>query len=230
MSKTQKTEPAARDTAADAYGKSTGVTAIGPDGIETEIDAISKAAEAENDVSLASDAALDGDIQQGEGRRIATAFAMKSFLPDQDWIMKNVVAKGRGTHELVGRIFGTATRAIRKTNDWQGKQLESIALEGTFEAEFKLTGEVRAVSVTFLPRAFALQVEVALASGAEAAHLDVDIGLEATGKTIPYEWTVTSYLEGRAERAMRALRGSRRIGQPALPGLSGPRQAAIAAE
>jgi hypothetical protein len=49
----------------------------------------------------------------------------------------------------------------------------------------------------------------------------VDIGVEATGKTIPYEWTVTAYLEGKAENAIKALRDRRKPQlQIAAPGAS----------
>lgn len=155
-------------------------------------------------------------VVDGDGVRVSRAFAMKNFLPDPDWINKNVVANGRGSHVIVGRVYGLATKAEPRTVDWQGKVIQSVALHGAFQAESRLTGEVRSVNLLFLPMAFASQVEAALRmEGSPSVEMDVDIGLEATGKPIPYEWTVTSYLEGRAERALRQLRGRRQIGQPA---------------
>lgn len=43
-----------------------------------------------------------------------------------------------------------------------------------------------------------------------AVELDCDIGLEATGKTIPYEWVVIAYREGEAMDVLKRLRNSRK--------------------
>lgn len=174
----------------------------------------------------------DGEIVQSSGVRARKAWAMKNFLPgnSQAWINAEVVAKGKGTHVIVGRIIGQALRADRKAVDWQGKQLESIALTGQFEAIPVHSNVPQAFSVLYLPMAFALQVEQALQSeGVRSVPLDVDIGVEATGKTIAFEWTVTSYLEGSAQRAMRRLRESRQTGRAALPAPSKPAPLSLAA-
>lgn len=43
-----------------------------------------------------------------------------------------------------------------------------------------------------------------------AVELDCDIGLEATGKMIPYEWVVIAYREGEAMDVLKRLRNSRK--------------------
>ena len=54
-------------------------------------------------------------------------------------------------------------------------------------------------------------VETAFAlPGVQRAELDVDIGLEATGRTIPYEWVVVSHIGGEAQRALRAVKARQR--------------------
>ena len=134
--------------------------------------------------------------------------------------MVNVVGKGKGTHIAVGRVFGVAYEAETRTNKVSRggaeQELTSIGLKGLFQAE-RLDGQTQTFSLLFLPMAFAEQIAMALnLPDTKQADFDVDIGVIATGKTIPYEWTVTSYIEGRAERALRQMRGTRRIGQPAV--------------
>ena len=158
--------------------------------------------------------------EASNGTRARRAWSMKNFITDPDWINVNIVSKGRGYHTLVGRIVGMANSAQRRENVIKkpgrpDETVVSVALVGLFTAQ-TVEGAEHSFSMLFLPMAFAEQVEAALAlDGVKGVPIDVDIGLEATGKTIPYEWTVTSYLEGRAQRALRKLVSARQIGKPA---------------
>lgn len=167
-----------------------------------------------------------GEIEEtSSGVRVRRAFTMKMFLPDDNWIAQNVVAGGKGTHRIVGRVFGAVIGAEERTNTivkgGKSETVRSIALKGTFEAQSALDGATETFSLLFLPMAFAEQAAAALSiNEGESLKMDVDIGLEATGKTIPYEWTVHTYYRGKAERAMRSMRDARRPGQP--PAIGSP--------
>lgn len=186
------------------------------------VDAADELAQAENELTTRA-AEIDLPVQ-GEGVRVRRAFMMKNFLPDpstggvKQWIMQNVVSHGPGTHVSVGRIYGmvyeSEPRETKQTANGVEKSIKSVALSGDLEA-VSMAGEVSRFDMLFLPMAFAAQIHRALQSGANHVELDVDIGIAASGGNIPYEWTVTSYLSGKAERALGRMRAARQIGQPA---------------
>lgn len=151
-----------------------------------------------------------------KGLRARKAFMLKQLVPSPDWIMKNVVAGGKGTQITVGRVYGIVTRVERKTNTLNdGKVVASIALMGAFQSESYVTDELSEAASVYLPLAYAEQVATAFENDKEmtSAEVDVDIGIEATGKTIPYEWVIIAFTEGAAVNVLRRLKGSR--GRPA---------------
>lgn len=195
-----------------------------------EIEEMDRVAEAENTQIAKLDQQTTDAPESGTGIRIRRAFTMKNFLPAGDvntWIAANVISKGVGAHCMVGRIYGSVSAWEPRETQWKSnrpgegeKTIKSIALSGNLQAEHAETGEIITMDMVFLPMAFASQVARALQSNpGSAVEMDIDIGIESTGKAIPYEWTVTSYLSGRAERQLRQLRNSRRIGQ-AAPGVA----------
>lgn len=200
-------------------------------GSTDEVEELNAATENLNSqVALADRGMTEADTPEaGAGVRIRRAFTMKNFLPGGDvntWIAANVISKGVGFHRMVGRIYGTVQAWEPRETLWKGrpgegeKTIKSIALSGNLQAENADTGEIVTMDMVFLPMAFAAQVSRAMeANPGASVEMDVDVGIESTGKAIPYEWTVTSYLSGRAERQLRQLRNSRRIGQPA-PGVA----------
>lgn len=168
-----------------------------------------------------------------EGVRARRAFMLKFLIGgDGDWINKNIVAKGKGTQAIVGRIYGVCMGTEKKSNVLpDGGMSESIVLFGQFEYESAVTGEVGQASSCYLPMAYAQQVATVFASQPEtkALEVDVDIGLEATGKTIPYEWLVINH-SGVEASLLTKLRSRRRPGQKAIAGgQSEPAPAALAA-
>lgn len=160
------------------------------------------------------------------GVRVRRAFMLKQFLPNPDWINVNIVAKGKGTRAVVGRVFGIATGVERKVNTLpDGTPSESIVLKGTFQADGYVTGETGESSNVYLPMAYAEQVATIFAQGeVNTVEIDCDIGIEATGKTIPYEWVVIAFREGEQMDVLKRLRNSR--GRPTNL-LTGPGAAAI---
>lgn len=171
-------------------------------------------------------------VQDAKGFQVRKAFAMKQFLPHPNWINQNIVAHGQGTRATLGRVFGIATATERKrTTMNDGTVSESIYVKGSFEAESYIDGTVSRSAGVFLPMAYAEQIELALMpskneKGEEvrtvfSAEIDCDIGLEATGKIIPYAWTVTAFREGAEMDVLKRVRSTRAKPQNVLSAPTG---------
>lgn len=145
-----------------------------------------------------------------DGTRARRALMLKQFLPDPDWINKNIVAGGKGTRGTIGRIYGIATGYDRKMNVLpDGSQSESIFVKGMFQSEGFITGELSEASGVYFPMAYAEKIAACFDMGVKTVEVDCDIGLEATGKTIPYEWVVIAFREGQEMDVLRRIRGTR---------------------
>jgi hypothetical protein len=129
------------------------------------------------------------------GRLLRTVITTKDFLAGSDaFTFVNGLPKGSvatlGT--LAGEIYGVE----KKVSDWQGKQLTSYWLKGTFEAVVASTGEVFMAGEAILPRAYGVQVYNAFKDlGVRMITLGVTVGLRLSGRTgIPYEWVVRDHM------------------------------------
>lgn len=174
---------------------------------EASVPAVSTEAPAEPAAEPSADAG------EPHGVRARRALMLKQLLPDHDWINKNIVAHGKGSRGLVGRIYGMATSAVRKTNTLpDGSLTESISVNGVFSAESYLTGEISEASNVYFPMAYAEKLEALFISQPDikVIEVDTDIGLEATGKTIPYEWVIVTYREGEEMAVLKRLKNSRK--------------------
>lgn len=167
--------------------------------------------------------AAEGSVQT-HGVRARRALMLKQLLPNPDWINKNIVAGGKGTRGVIGRIYGIVTSTTRKTNVLpDGTPSESVACGGVLTSESYITGEISECSVAYFPAAYSEKIEALFKSDKDlkVVEVDVDIGLEATGKTIPYEWVIIAYREGAEMAVMKRLRASR--GRPAQLLLTPPK-------
>jgi len=160
-----------------------------------------------------------------EGVRARRAIMLKQFLPGDgiDWIMKNVVSQGKGTRATFGRVYGTCTGYEIKTGSLpDGTPSQSIALKGDFETENFMTGEIGSGTLAFIPAAYAEKVQAIFDANAitnaegqvignhvRTVEVDIDVGVEATGKPIPYEWVVIAFKEGSEMAVLKKLRNSR---------------------
>ena len=180
--------------------------------------------------------ATEASVEAGEGASVIEggarqrrAVMLKHFIPDADWINKNVVAGGKGTQKLVGRIFGMATGYENRENTLpDGSISKSIFVKGIFETENYLDGTVARAGGVYFPLAYAEQIKAAFDADAtvKVIEVDTDIGLEATGKTIPYEWVVIAHVEGKEMSPLKRLKSSR--GRPAnAPRLTAPAEPAM---
>ena len=145
-----------------------------------------------------------------EGVRVTSVLTMKRFAT-QEWILQNCVVRGKGSRSAVARIIGAAIGWETKITEFQGERLESIALSGTFEGTSYVTGEIIQATMVYLPMAYARQVAMAFSDETvKLVELDLDIGVEATGKSIPYEWTCTSFVSGTESNILTRLRNRRK--------------------
>ena len=147
-----------------------------------------------------------------EGVRARRAFMPKLFIPSADWINTEVVSQGKGTRATLGRVYGSAFETIRKSQTLpNGAQSETIAIKGIFQAEDYRTGEISEASMLYLPMSYAEKLEGVFKAlpDAKMIEVDCDIGIEATGKPIPYEWVITAFREGAEMEIIKRLRNSR---------------------
>jgi hypothetical protein len=172
------------------------------DALTGEIEAIEAEAEA---LREAGDAPLS---EQVDPRRVQTLITTRDFVPGGDtaWLVQNVASKPRGTIVMLGQLAGVVHRIEQHKSDYKGKTLDSVWLFGAFEARIAETGEIKSSVCAILPNAFGRMIEEAFRQGADRAHLDIDIGVEATGRAIPYEWAIWSHMGGETQRALKALR------------------------
>lgn len=179
---------------------------------------------AKNNNTVEENRAETAAPEQSQGVRARRAIMMREFIPSQDWVNKEVIAKGKGTVAVLGRVFGFVTGVTEKAGKLpNGEPSVSIIANGQFETENYLTGEVSQASAVYFPAAFSesLKAQFAADKAVEVIQVDTDIGLEATGKTIPYSWYVCNHVEGVEQTPLRALRGKR--GRPAnVPALAAP--------
>jgi hypothetical protein len=176
--------------------------------------------------SVSPQAAATGAVESvtTEGVRARRAFMLKQLIPDQDWIMKNVVANGKGTRATIGRVWGIANGCTDKVNTLpDGSPSSSIVLQGAFNTESYITGELSEASNAYLPMAYAEKLKALFAAdkSIQVIEVDCDVGIEATGKTIPYEWVITAFREGEEMAVLKRIRGARQKPKNLLVGSGG---------
>lgn len=154
----------------------------------------------------------DEPAPSGQGVRTRRVIVLKQFVPGPDWINQNVVAKGKGTQVMIGRIYGVAFEVGRKTGTLpDGSPSENIFVRGQFESLNYITGEVGEASTVYFPKAYAEKLEMVFKGDEtiKVVEVDVDVGVEATGKTIPYEWVTVAFVEGGKAATLKRLRTAR---------------------
>lgn len=157
--------------------------------------------------------------------RTRRALTMKNFVPDIDWINQNVVSKGKGAKAFIGRVFGIVTGTeIKEGKLPNGDPSKMVVCRGVFESENYLDGEVSEFSAVFFPNAFAdrLHAMFEMDSGLKSVEIDCDVGIEATGKSIPYSWVIVNNVEDDSKNPLHRLRISRQRPKEAAKLLAPP--------
>lgn len=147
------------------------------------------------------------------GRRIDALISPRSFVSMEE-AQAMVAGKPRGWNMPIGRIIGYAKRGERRDSKAPVKPgadplPPSYFINGTFECTSLMDGTIRTAPWLILPRAAGDMMETAFNSGgAERVLLDIELGIEATGRAIPYTYTVTAYgtRETADQKALSALR------------------------
>jgi hypothetical protein len=147
------------------------------------------------------------EFDQDEGTIQNSVIVNADFLPDRDrnWPIRHVASRGIGFKVVMGQLAGIATSAERRVSEWQGKELMSIWLHGNFTATIRATGELIEASSVIPPQAYAAKVERMLGLGVGKVEVDIDVGLQATGRNIPYRWFASDYSESEEREAARAI-------------------------
>lgn len=168
-----------------------------------------------------------GQVSDSEqGVRSRKAFMVNQFAPSIDWINKTVVSGGKGTRMILGRLCGFVYKTTSKQQQMRDASfITTIALHGVFKSEDYQTGEISECGVAYLPSGVPIQEKIAAIfensrpikedgtkgdPAVKMVEIDLDIGLEATGKALPYTWIVIQHIEGEAFEPMRRLWNSRK--------------------
>jgi len=169
-----------------------------------------------------------------EGQLIETFISPRDFA-EIEWLHQNVSSQPAGYHVTLGRIAGYATNGEERESGLRLKPGEkapppSFWVKGQFEGTNLASGEVKTAPWLILPRSAGELLKGAFQSGAERVLLDLEIGAQATGKAIPYRWTVRAFgtASGEAQKVVAMIRarqearakaqGAARIEhQPSLP-------------
>ena len=127
--------------------------------------------------------------------RARKTIMMPQFIPSKDWIDKEVIAKGKGTVIIVGRVYGIVMDAKEKlTKLPSGETQSSIALLGMFEATNLHDKERSDANVAYLSGDEARRMQEECKKH-KALFYDVDIVISHSGKgwemaAVPHAGTV----------------------------------------
>lgn len=131
------------------------------------------------------------------GQLIETFISPRDFA-SIEWLHQNVSSQPAGYHVTLGRIAGYATNGEERESSINVKAGEkkpppSFWVHGQFESQSLATGEVKTAPWCILPRSAGELLKGAFQAGAERVLLDLEVGAQATGKALPYRWTVRAY-------------------------------------
>jgi hypothetical protein len=152
----------------------------------------------------AADAAAQVEFNR-EGRLARTVITTKDFLADA--LPADLIAGvAKGTVVTLGTIAGEIYSAEKRQGEYQGKTLESIWLNGVFQAVVGSTGEVFTAGQAILPKSYGVQVLNAFKDlGVTAITLACTVGLRPSGRPIPYEWVVRDHVAHAAASRVAAV-------------------------
>jgi hypothetical protein len=146
-----------------------------------------------------------------EGLRLENLISPRSFIAAER-LSAFYAGKARGADPMaLGHLAGYVRGYERRESTLPVKPGEkaaapSVWLRGVFEATVYETGEIKSGSCLILPRVMGEALADALDAGETNALLDVELGVEATGKMIPYTYTIKSFHANRAQAAITAIR------------------------
>lgn len=135
-----------------------------------------------------------------QGRLVDNAITTKDFVNKTD-ATRFGVNNPPGTVKWLGTIIGKTIGGKEKvTVQPDGTPLRSFQFEGAFEAEMYETGEIKSARSVFLPKAIATELELTLKEvqanpedGESSVVFAIEIGLEASDRTIPYGYKVRAF-------------------------------------
>lgn len=150
------------------------------------------------------------DPSDAEGMRLENYVSPRTFVDVKD-IVPLLAAVPVGQPVGIGHIAGFVTSYERRESSLPVKPGEkvppaSIWLRGVFDATSYQTGEITRATWAILPRVMGELIAEAMDNNEGEAVLDIELGVAATGKTIPYRYTVTTYRATRQQAALAAIR------------------------
>lgn len=174
-----------------------------------EIEAIGNAAEAIEAEGIEADEYLAAEAISDEGQVKRRAITPRDLMGpgEKDQMLAELMVQPIGTFFLLGSLVGKVAATEEQTNEYKGEKLKSIVCIGAFDLVNARTGEITQSTRCYLPLAEAedIAASLLLAPGSKVV-IDCDIGIEKTGRNIPYMWTVKSHTESEMQRDLLELK------------------------
>jgi hypothetical protein len=134
---------------------------------------------------------------------ISSKFFRGTYTQD-DMLQMLYAAKAAGKENYVplGKLRGEGvsfeTTINRSDDPEMAKREPSVLIVGKFEAINYETGEVKMAAGAYLPIYFRKMIVAQLGTG-ESANMAVEIGIELTGRTIPFAYCVSPLLKWQSD-------------------------------
>ncbi len=168
---------------------------------------------------------------------LSSKFFRGSLTPEGivEELMKLKIAN-KPNYMPLGKLFGHALGFEETVLDPDvpqpaNKKGPSILLLGQFKGLCYETGELKEAAGAYVPNYFRKmvqgQIEAARATG-QGALFAIEMGVELTGRTIPFAWVVTNLVPDDAASPMGQLEA--KLGNLGIPLISGPDNKPIALE
>lgn len=130
-------------------------------------------------------------------------------------------ASGSGIYKAMGQLVGRGADFEDQTNtitkkDGTAETRDSIFIAGEFEAVCFMTGEVTKATGAYLPAYFAKMIKAMIKSG-DTPMFAVEIGVELTGRSIPWGWVVTDLVPADKDSPLEKLKAKLPGGTLKLP-------------
>lgn len=161
-----------------------------------------------SDNAIVSANPSSGAVYSEEGQVIKSALTVRDMISKSD-ALKLIANLEPGQGKWIGRVIGVCVGTFTKGHTLpDGKKIESIGLSGMFEIEKPDGTRVTAAKIFMPGSAYGLEMHTLFLKSPEAmsVEVDCDIGISATGKSIPFEYVVRTHIKHDLQAELRGRR------------------------
>jgi hypothetical protein len=176
----------------------------------------------------------DEFVAEISGREVDNVITMHDFVDERDKL-RFAADNAPGTKAWLGTIIGRVNGGEEKINTrTDGSKLRSFMFAGYFESQRYSDGVIKNAPNLFLPKSIASELEMTLEQlrrsdpdGRHIIEVELEMGMEVTGKSIPIGYRVRAFHQRTAD-PLADLRANRARRLSAVPPAQRP--AALAAD